>query len=210
MTMRIHRAGGRHKARLGGAGMEWSHPGVTWNAMNQPRPLAFSASRMRSASTPPSGGRASLAPNTPASARSATQPDARPCRRLTRAPAPLPNGLGGLAHLLGPATAVLDRPPEEVAALLFPVDAGKRFGQRGEHLILDAVGARSRKALDDHGLEALDHDAPAHLGGRRDSELIRGNRGIEPKRHEQRLQRRRRRAAEKQRHADPVRARSRS
>ena len=47
---------------------------------------------------------------------------------------------------------------------------GKVSRERCQHGILDAVGARGGEALDDHRFEPFDHDAAAHLGGRRDAE----------------------------------------
>ena len=87
-----------------------------------------------------------------------------------------PHRLGGLAHLLGAAAAVLDHALEEVGSLPLPVDAGKGLGQRRQHGRLDAVGTRGGEALDDHRLEALDHHAAAHLGGGGHAELA----GIRP------------------------------
>ena len=115
-----------------------------------------------------------------------------------------PHRLRGLAHLLGAAAAVLDHALEEVGSLPLPVDAGKGLGQRRQHGGLDAVGARGGEALDDHRLEALDHHAAAHLGGRGHAELRRSDLRREAQSVEQRLERRRVRPAKQQRHADAM------
>jgi len=70
-----------------------------------------------------------------------------------------------------------DHALEAIGALLLPVDARKRFLERGEHRILHAIGARGGEAFDHHRLKPLDHHAAAHLHGRRDTELVAGNLG---------------------------------
>ncbi len=50
---------------------------------------------------------------------------------------------------------MLDHALEEIGTLLLPVDGRKGLLQRGEHRILDAIGARGGEALDHHRLEPL-------------------------------------------------------
>src|SRR5262249_5746333 len=83
-------------------------------------------------------------------------------RRRLRLEAGLAHGLGDLAHFLSAAAAVLDHALEEIGALFLPVDAGKGLLERGQHRVLDAIGAGGGEAFDGHGLEALDHDT-AHI-----------------------------------------------
>src|SRR5665213_3166700 len=71
--------------------------------------------------------------------------------------ADLAHGFGDLAHLLAAAPAMLDHALEEIGALFFPIDAGIGFLERGQHRILDAVGARGGETLDHHRLQSLDH-----------------------------------------------------
>ena len=102
----------------------------------------------------------------------------------------LAHGGGHLAHLLAAAAAVLDHPLEEVGALLLPVDAGEGLVQAGQHRVFHAVEARRGEALDDHGLQALDHHAAAHLGGAGHAELVARHLGGEAEGVEERRQRR--------------------
>ena len=153
----------------------------------------FAFAKIRSASTRQSGAAGEIfvprAPNTPWSARSAT-------KRLTlggafrrpRRQAGLAHGLGDLAHFFGAAAAVFDHALEEVGALLLPIDRRKGFRERGQHRVLDAIGARGGEALDHHRLQPLDHDAAAHFGRRGDAELVARDLGVEAEHGEQRRQ----------------------
>src|ERR1700730_8067731 len=86
----------------------------------------------------------------------------RALRRPRRQP-DLAHGFRYLTDLFAAASAVLDDALEEVGALFFPIDAGKRFRQRRQHGVLDTIGARSGVGLDHHRLHAFYHDAAAHL-----------------------------------------------
>src|SRR5882724_2854896 len=109
--------------------------------------------------------------------------------RRPRREAGLAYGFGDFAYFFTAAPAMFDRALEEVSGLLFPVDARKRFLQRQEHCILDAVGACRGEAFDDHCLQTLDHHATAHLGCRGDAEFFARYPGGKTERGKQRLQR---------------------
>src|SRR5512143_3019805 len=110
-----------------------------------------------------------------------------------------------LAHLLAAATTMLDHALKEVGALLLPVDAGERLLQRRDHGVFHAVVARRGEGFDRHRLEAFDHHAAAHLGGRRNSETLARDLRRKAEVAQQRQQRRCVGAAEQQRHLDAVR-----
>lgn len=73
---------------------------------------------------------------------------ARRGERHQRLEADRGDGLGALAHLGGAPAAVFDHARDQIAGLLFPIDARKCLVERGDHLVLDAVTPRREKAFD--------------------------------------------------------------
>src|ERR1700731_4914136 len=61
--------------------------------------------------------------------------------RRPRCEPDLAHGLGDLADLFAAAAAVFDDALEEIGALFLPIDAGIGLLERGQHRVLDAVGA---------------------------------------------------------------------
>src|SRR5438874_3946773 len=95
------------------------------------------------------------------------------------------DSLRHLAHLLTTSAPMLDDALKKIGALFFPVDARESLCQGCEHRVFDAIGPRRREAFDDHRLQALDHDAAAHLHSRSDAELFACDFGVEAEHHQQ-------------------------
>ena len=99
---------------------------------------------------------------------------------------------------------MLHHAAEEIGALLLPVDAGKGLLQRGDHVVLDAIGAGSGVALDDQRFQALDHHAAAHLDGTGHTEPVGHRRGVHAPGLQHRCEFRGARAAKQHGHANTV------
>ena len=110
-----------------------------------------------------------------------------------------------LAHFLGAPAAVLNHPLEKVGALLLPVDAGKRLGQRRHDLILDAEARAAVKLSMTIASSPLTITLRHIFVAEATPSLSEATVASNPSATSKRLERRRRRSAEEQRHADAER-----